>query len=1075
MNLKRFLSIAACVLLSFLSAVTSAGFMPISKAFAAGPKMNEAYTITEMNFNQWNYHLIPSSLFLSNAKKAIFHAKGTETVKISTTNSDNGIITSSGWIADRSDIILEIDETAVKNGAEGKLYMLVQANSSITMTITNCDENYKEPTSDDGNGGNPGGGTSSTFTGDRKGGYTAEELKAQYNPIDMEKVKLIISKKRQITHLPTIYINVPDIKNATNQTDINNVLFKIGNTADYHAASIKVVDDADESLSFEDNALEIKVRGNETAKGTKKPYRLKFAKDKKDSEGNVIESHKHDMLGYGYAKRNWTLIANQKDGSFAHNALSYHIGKAVGMDFCPGYRFVDLVINDVYLGCYMVSDHIEVGSNRIELEDENTGWYVESNRNDQVEDPYLECGGINVSIKSPEYKETDADYAAKVAALKKEVGTFFTQAKAAVDQYATNKALFCDPEKGWRAYFDEEALVKYYVGTNLTGNHDGFMTVKMSRDMGKKMKVGPLWDHDTAFGGYDDGETLAEDAQVDAPLFCGKFAQIIAQNDPVFIKKAHDLLHQVMDAGYMTDIIKHVEDITSLVVTSRTIESPYGDPFQTEIDKLKSYINKHSDWLVETIDDKYDLIKNQLPPDTPEPVHAQLTNLPTIYLNATVGDEWSTASVEVFDRDNKLNQGTETWTNNAVQAQYQGSGDKNKDSYRLKFDEKIKLFASGKKYKQWVLLANDDDPSMINNALAKELGDALGLPFTPGYQFVDLYVNETYMGTYQFTDRIKVEEGRAQVIDAANKDNKNSKDLDWHVRFNDAGEYNEDKPTYYIAGNETMPYIIPKNPDPKDDPSNWESTLKAQMTSYFNGIFSTDQEGNYTAFAEGIDQQQLIQWYIAQEVLSVYKGFSSIEAYRSVTAEDQKLHIGVLWDSEKAFGNTGEAPAIDMSDQDAFDTYKGLMISYAANDAMRKLFINLWQQEWFAEGVKKMWDDKRTSLDELTNKATEISSTLNASQSKNLEKWGKEASLGNFQSYDAAVGAVTSYLDTRFEYLDSKFSQLAIIASIDVPTMVNYILGIGTGTEGYKLADLNGDHVVDTQDLVILINAKNLK
>ena len=29
------------------------------------------------------------------------------------------------------------------------------------------------------------------------------------------------------------------------------------------------------------------------------------------------------------------------------------------------------------------------------------------------------------------------------------------------------------------------------------------------------------------------------------------------------------------------------------------------------------------------------------------------------------------------------------------------------------------------------------------------------------------------LGTYQLTDRIKVEEGRAQVIDAANKDNKN--------------------------------------------------------------------------------------------------------------------------------------------------------------------------------------------------------------------------------------------------------------------------------------------------------------
>ncbi len=145
-----------------------------------------------------------------------------------------------------------------------------------------------------------------------------------------------IKNKQQLTNIPTVYLTVPDAIGK----DINSVLFKTGNVAEYHAATIEVVDNTG-AISFTEDKLEIKVRGNETAKGDKKPYRLKFGKDEKDAAGNVTKSHKHDMLGSGYAKRNWVLLANQKDGTLLHNALAYHIGQAVGMEFCPGYKFAD--------------------------------------------------------------------------------------------------------------------------------------------------------------------------------------------------------------------------------------------------------------------------------------------------------------------------------------------------------------------------------------------------------------------------------------------------------------------------------------------------------------------------------------------------------------------------------------------------------------------------------------------------------------------------------------------------------------------------------------------------------------
>jgi len=1080
------LSRLKCQLLVLLATLMAS--VSFSTAVAATPTMNQAFEATDFQFTAWGNVAIPASYFLSNAVEIQVTVKGAVYVAFQVNDTDYNVY---AWNdANAAGITYTLDETSRAAALAGTLKVRVNKNDA-TLTILNKDANYQEPSLGDGGSGDGGSGdggsgdggtTSTTFTGDKQGGYTIDDLKGQYGGVDSDKLSLIISKKRQITNLPTVYLTVPDALNADGTAmDINTVLYKNTSTGEalYHSASIKVVDDSHPDLCFEDEKLEIKVRGNETALGTKKPYRLKFGKDKKDAAGNVIETHKHDMLGYGYSKRNWTLIANQKDPSYAHNALSYHIGQAVGMDFCPGYRFVDLVINGVYRGCYMISDHVEVGSNRIELEDEDTGWYLESNRDNQVEEPYVSsenCGGIYVSIKNPE-PATDAE----TASLKSEVSAYFTAIKAIMDQ-KTDASVFCDPENGWRKYFDEEALVKYYVGTNLTGNHDGFMTVKMSRNAGQKVKVGPLWDHDTAFGIYDDGKTLSEDAQSSAPLFCN-YAQAIAQNDPVFIKKVHDLLHQVLNANYQTNILQNIDDITASVNTSQYLEAPWGNDYQTQITKLKTYVTAHNAWLTTTIDKMYtdaggdNIVDNTGGGETPA-TRKQLTDVPTIYLDATVGTDWSAASLEVFDKDNKLTQGT-AWTSAAVWVQYQGGhSEGTKDSYRLKFDSKTKLLASGK-FKQWVLASNDDDPSLINNALAKELGDLVGMPFTPGYQFVDLYVNNTYMGTYQVTDRIKTESGRA-LVTGGNKDN------DWHVRINDNDEIAEGEyaDTKYIAATTTMPNLVIKNPDPDDLDATTLATLKSDMNTWFATFFGKTN-GHYSSVADNVDKQQIINWYICQEVLAIYKGLSSVEAYRSITATDQTLHFGPLWDNETAFGNRGdEDAALSMSDLNTADSYNGLIFKYNKYGVMKSFIEDLWTQDWFKTGVLAKWNAlvEAGLLSTLKSKASTISATLEQSQQKNAEKWPNslKTKYKNYSSYSAAVAAIGTYLDQRVPYLTKKFTALGTtsagdvnvdgkIDKDDVSALGDYIINNYTGNFSESAADVNGDGKISIADVSALI------
>lgn len=307
-----------------------------------------------------------------------------------------------------------------------------------------------------------------------------------------------ITAKEQISDVPTIYIDIPEI---TTEAELKATLYKDRNTnyAPYVNATITVVDnspaDSEGHLeNFTDSELKIKVRGNGTASvgNGKLAYRLKFNK-KKNAPDSI--AHKHDLLGRGYKKRNWALLANAGDKSLLRNALTCHLGQYVGMKFCPGYKFVDLVISGLYRGTYQVTDHVEVGTNRIDI-DEKTGWYLEQEfLSSMAEEPYVPSMWPigNLSIKNPDTEDWSS---AQVDSLKQEVKTWAT---------AWKDAFSVQGKKGWQAYNDVESFVNYFVATEITGDIDAYFVFKGYRETGGPFVWGPIWDKDLAYGNYTSG------------------------------------------------------------------------------------------------------------------------------------------------------------------------------------------------------------------------------------------------------------------------------------------------------------------------------------------------------------------------------------------------------------------------------------------------------------------------------------------------------------------------------------------------------------------------------------------
>ena len=423
-----------------------------------------------------------------------------------------------------------------------------------------------------------------------------------------------IANKARLTNVPAIYIDIPDV------TDLDSQLYKDRTTgqADYHHATIKVVATEDTNSpyyieSFEETNpqdLEIKVRGNATSGPSKRAYRLKFASKKTSSTG---KAKKHDLTGKGYAERNWVLLANAFDHSMLQNSLAYEMSEIIGMPFTPGYMYVDLVINGDYRGTYQVCDHIDVGSHRIDV-DEDTGWYVEFQGNTGMLDQPM-CfteGGLLMNIKNPE-PDDETDEASRNAVIDPIKEWFTTVWKPSFEANLT------DPATGWRAYNDEETWVKFLVLTELTGDYDGLMTVKGYREADGKFFLGPIWDKDLAFNNFatDTSGILVCDC-TNSGVLGGLVKKLYS--DPLFIKKVKELLDRLVDEGLLEKVNAFIDNTTAMIAQTWELNYTRWDVTHTEgmevytqwtnqqdyADNLKSYMAARIATLQQLINEKYE-------------------------------------------------------------------------------------------------------------------------------------------------------------------------------------------------------------------------------------------------------------------------------------------------------------------------------------------------------------------------------------------------------------------------------------------------------------------------------------
>lgn len=389
--------------------------------------------------------------------------------------------------------------------------------------------------------------------------------------------------REQLTDIPTIYI---DTENGAG----------INSKETYTPGTVTVIS-ADEDECCTDVSMGIRGRGNSTWGMAKKPYRMKLDK-------------KAQFMNLPAKAKNWVLLANYADKTLIRNAIAFEISRFIGLEYTPSVKFVDVVLNDKYIGNYMVTDQTEVNPGRVPVEEQETsdttepaitgGYLLEVDGFADGEPVWFQTEKeVKVTIKYPKDDEINQQQRDYITAF---VGEF--ERRLFADD-------FTDPVTGYAAMVDWESLVNWYIACELTGNSDSFWStyIYKKRD-DARLHFGPLWDFDIAFNNDNRlGNAVHKLMREHAHQPRTWIARI--WKDAAFRLAVAQRWEELTDAGIAQHLLDTVDSYAALIDGSQKLnfekwtvlsdrvylETELFDTYQGGIDYLKDYITERVSFL----------------------------------------------------------------------------------------------------------------------------------------------------------------------------------------------------------------------------------------------------------------------------------------------------------------------------------------------------------------------------------------------------------------------------------------------------------------------------------------------
>ena len=327
------------------------------------------------------------------------------------------------------------------------------------------------------------------------------------------------------------------------------------------------IEGTEEYEGLEDVTCEIRGRGNTTWEWPKKPYLVKMEK-------------KQGVLGMPKHKR-WVLLANFMDRTLMRNLVSMKVASLTRLDWTPRCVPVELVLNGVHKGSYLLIEQVRVDKNRVNITEMEptdndgeavTGGYLlelDFHYDNEVQwgDPHGGCvqwgrnGGIPFGVKYPDEDDLTSQQLTYIKNYVYETAEVL---------YGDN---FTDPENGYAKYIDVDSFIDYWIVFEVMGNHElgNPGSVYMHKDRGGKLVAGPCWDFDWGVLSYRTSPRAEYDLLNDEAIWYARLFQ-----DPAFRAKVKARFQELLPE--LKKIPDYMDECEKLLTESAKLNFAMWNP-----------------------------------------------------------------------------------------------------------------------------------------------------------------------------------------------------------------------------------------------------------------------------------------------------------------------------------------------------------------------------------------------------------------------------------------------------------------------------------------------------------------
>jgi len=358
-----------------------------------------------------------------------------------------------------------------------------------------------------------------------------------------------------------------------------------------------------------------------------------------------------------------------------------------------------------------------------------------------------------------------------------------------------------------------------------------------------------------------------------------------------------------------------------------------------------------------------------------------------------------------------------------------------KKPYRLKLTTSTSLLGMPKG-KNWVLLANYADKTLMRNDIAFMFSRTLGMAYTPRSEYVELKLNGVYKGVYQLSEHIRVDKDRVNIPEMKVTDTDPDTisggylmEVDFRLNKNYCvnsawdpvcknGVNTQRDIDFCIDSTHGMEPACLASPETLHDPA-W-SAQRQYIEKYYAdaeaALFGSNFADPATGYAAYFDVDSVIAYYIENELFKNVDG--AVASFYLYKNRGGKLAFGPVWDFDLAMGNVG---------------YNDVDKTYGWHIRQASWFARFFQDPAFEAKVKARWNSLKADgkLEYIFQYAQARATWLDKQQKKNYQLWSindfaswlMHGGHGGTGSYEAEVKELIRWQRERTTWIDGQLNK----------------------------------------------------